>query len=44
MHAIPRLLCITDAKLIKPADPLASLLLQRMNRRGRGQMLPLGTA
>ena len=35
---------ITDAKLIKPADPLASLLLQRMNRRGRGQMPPLGTA
>jgi hypothetical protein len=35
---------ITDAKLIKPSDPLASLLLQRMNRRGRGQMPPLGTA
>ena len=34
---------ITDAKLIKPADPLTSLLLQRMKRRGRGQMPPLGT-
>ena len=35
---------IPNAKLIKPADPLASLLLQRMNRRGRGQMPPLGTS
>ena len=34
----------TDAKLIKPADPLASILLQRMNRRGRGQMPPLGSS
>jgi uncharacterized repeat protein (TIGR03806 family) len=35
---------IPDARLIKPADPLASILLQRMKRRGRGQMPPLGTS
>ena len=35
---------IPDAKLIKPADPLASILLQRMKRCGRGQMPPLGTS
>ncbi|MCH1441334.1 MAG: PQQ-dependent sugar dehydrogenase [Rubripirellula sp.] len=35
---------ITDAKLIKPADPSSSILLQRMKRRGRGQMPPLATS
>ena len=35
---------IPDARLIKPADPLASILLQRMKRRGRGQMPPLGNS
>ena len=35
---------ITDAKLIKPADPAASILLQRMHRRGPGQMPPLATS
>ena len=35
---------ITDAKLIKPAESAASILLQRMKRRGRGQMPPLATS
>ncbi len=35
---------IPGAKLIKPSDPQGSILLQRMKRRGRGQMPPLGTS
>ncbi len=34
---------ITDARLIASGDPDRSLLLQRIQRRGHGQMPPLGT-
>lgn len=35
---------LPDAKLIKPSDPLASVLLHRIRHRGRGQMPPLATS
>jgi len=35
---------LPDAKLIKPSDPMASVLLHRVRLRGRGQMPPLGTS
>lgn len=35
---------LPDAKLIKPSDPMASVLLHRMRNRGRGQMPPLATS
>jgi len=35
---------LTDAKLIKPSDPRASILLHRIRNRGRGQMPPLATS
>jgi len=35
---------IPNAKLITPSAPDTSILLQRMKRRGRGQMPPLGTS
>ncbi|QDT09645.1 PQQ-dependent sugar dehydrogenase [Planctomycetes bacterium K23_9] len=35
---------LPDAKLIKPSDPMASVLLHRINQRGRGQMPPLSTS
>ncbi len=34
---------IADARLIAPGDPERSLLLQRMQRRGHGQMPPMAT-
>ena len=34
---------IEDAKLVAPGDPEKSILLHRLNRRGRGQMPQLGT-
>ncbi|QDV23522.1 PQQ-dependent sugar dehydrogenase [Aureliella helgolandensis] len=35
---------LDDAKLIKPSDATASVLLHRMRHRGRGQMPPLATS
>lgn len=35
---------LPDAKLVKPADPLSSVLLHRIRHRGRGQMPPLATS
>ena len=35
---------LNDAKLIKPSDPRASILLHRIRNRGRGQMPPLATS
>jgi len=35
---------LPDAKLIKPSDPMASVLLHRIRHRGRGQMPPLATS
>ena len=34
---------ISDAKLVAPKDPAKSVLLQRITRRGKGQMPPLAS-
>jgi putative heme-binding domain-containing protein len=35
---------VTDAMLVAPGEPSRSILLERLSRRGRGQMPPLVTA